>query len=279
MADDKVQDKEPSGARPWGEQTTRSSSDSVAKAFDRDVDKPVVDAVQKVAETCGVPRWLRSPWPGCRPSRWSPARSWEPRSRTVCRTLSRPWTSTSPMMRSPRWRSVTRLRTTTGGDRPPEGVHVCVLVRPVPTEAVAVGAPGVLNLRGRGSSAEKGQGGPGDGAVRGMHRIQSSADEATPSGRGRQLQSASGLDCVGVLLEHVHAVRQDPQPQTARRLTDVDVNVGRRQRSRNGTVGNHAEHRPGIVIQEDLRCLRSNLGGRLQADADVPTVQGVLGES
>jgi aryl-alcohol dehydrogenase-like predicted oxidoreductase len=41
--------------RPWGEQTARSSSDTVAKAFDRDVDKPVVDAVQRVAEARGVP--------------------------------------------------------------------------------------------------------------------------------------------------------------------------------------------------------------------------------
>jgi aryl-alcohol dehydrogenase-like predicted oxidoreductase len=42
-------------ARPWGEQTTRSSSDNVAKAFDRDVDKPVVDAVQNVAQNRDVP--------------------------------------------------------------------------------------------------------------------------------------------------------------------------------------------------------------------------------
>ena len=42
-------------ARPWGEQTARSASDTVAKAFDRDVDRPVVDAVQKVAEARGVP--------------------------------------------------------------------------------------------------------------------------------------------------------------------------------------------------------------------------------
>jgi aryl-alcohol dehydrogenase-like predicted oxidoreductase len=42
-------------ARPWGQQTARSSSDDVAKAFDRDVDKPVVDAVQEVAEVRGVP--------------------------------------------------------------------------------------------------------------------------------------------------------------------------------------------------------------------------------
>jgi aryl-alcohol dehydrogenase-like predicted oxidoreductase len=42
-------------ARPWGEQTARSSSDTVAKAFDRDVDRPVVDAIQRVAEARGVP--------------------------------------------------------------------------------------------------------------------------------------------------------------------------------------------------------------------------------
>ncbi|MFI5897570.1 aldo/keto reductase [Actinoplanes sp. NPDC051513] len=41
-------------ARPWGQQTTRSSSDNVAKAFDRDVDEPVVNAIQKVAEVRGV---------------------------------------------------------------------------------------------------------------------------------------------------------------------------------------------------------------------------------
>ncbi|MEV8510227.1 hypothetical protein AB0368_36100 [Actinoplanes sp. NPDC051475] len=41
--------------RPWGEQTARSSADNVAKAFDRDVDNPVVDAVQAVAEARGVP--------------------------------------------------------------------------------------------------------------------------------------------------------------------------------------------------------------------------------
>jgi aryl-alcohol dehydrogenase-like predicted oxidoreductase len=42
-------------ARPWGEQTARSSSDNVAKAFERDVDQPVVEAIQKVADARGVP--------------------------------------------------------------------------------------------------------------------------------------------------------------------------------------------------------------------------------
>lgn len=41
-------------ARPWGEQTTRSSTDAVAQAFDREADKAVVDAVQRIAGTRGV---------------------------------------------------------------------------------------------------------------------------------------------------------------------------------------------------------------------------------
>ena len=41
-----------------------------------------------------VSRWPRSRWPGCCPSRSSPARSWAPPSRTTCRTPSPPWTST-----------------------------------------------------------------------------------------------------------------------------------------------------------------------------------------
>jgi aryl-alcohol dehydrogenase-like predicted oxidoreductase len=41
--------------RPWGQQTARSQSDQVARSFDLDVDEPVVDAVQQVAEQRGVP--------------------------------------------------------------------------------------------------------------------------------------------------------------------------------------------------------------------------------
>ena len=41
-------------ARPWGQQTARSSADTVAKAFDRDVDKPVVDAIETIAADRGV---------------------------------------------------------------------------------------------------------------------------------------------------------------------------------------------------------------------------------
>jgi len=42
-------------ARPWGAQTARSSSDAVAKAFDRDADQPVVEAIQRVAQARDVP--------------------------------------------------------------------------------------------------------------------------------------------------------------------------------------------------------------------------------
>src|SRR5829696_9236444 len=43
-------------ARPWGQQTARSSTDVVAKSFDREsADKPVVEAVQKIAEDRGIP--------------------------------------------------------------------------------------------------------------------------------------------------------------------------------------------------------------------------------
>jgi 1-deoxyxylulose-5-phosphate synthase len=41
--------------RPWGEQTARSSSDNVAKAFDRDADQPVVDTVHTIAQARDVP--------------------------------------------------------------------------------------------------------------------------------------------------------------------------------------------------------------------------------
>jgi aryl-alcohol dehydrogenase-like predicted oxidoreductase len=41
--------------RPWGAQTQRSDKDAVAKTFDMDIDQPVVDAVQKVADARGVP--------------------------------------------------------------------------------------------------------------------------------------------------------------------------------------------------------------------------------
>lgn len=42
-------------ARPWGATSQRGAVDQVAKSFDLDVDQPVVEAVQQVAEERGVP--------------------------------------------------------------------------------------------------------------------------------------------------------------------------------------------------------------------------------
>jgi 1-deoxyxylulose-5-phosphate synthase len=42
-------------ARPWGQHTRRGDTDQVAKTFDLDIDQPVVEAVQQVAEERGVP--------------------------------------------------------------------------------------------------------------------------------------------------------------------------------------------------------------------------------
>jgi len=42
-------------ARPWGEQTTRSDTDDVARWVLPNDDKPIADAVQQAAEQHGVP--------------------------------------------------------------------------------------------------------------------------------------------------------------------------------------------------------------------------------
>lgn len=41
-------------ARPWGEQSLRSTADDVVKAFNSALDEPVVNAVQHIAEAHGV---------------------------------------------------------------------------------------------------------------------------------------------------------------------------------------------------------------------------------
>jgi aryl-alcohol dehydrogenase-like predicted oxidoreductase len=41
-------------ARPWGEQSHRSNVDKVVKAFDSPLDEPVVNAVQRIAQTRGA---------------------------------------------------------------------------------------------------------------------------------------------------------------------------------------------------------------------------------
>ena len=42
-------------ARPWGQQSVRSTVDKVVKSFDSPLDEPVVKAVQRVAEARHVP--------------------------------------------------------------------------------------------------------------------------------------------------------------------------------------------------------------------------------
>lgn len=42
-------------ARPAGEQSTRSTTDHVVRAFDSEHDEPVINAVQRLAEARGVP--------------------------------------------------------------------------------------------------------------------------------------------------------------------------------------------------------------------------------
>ena len=51
-------------ARPWGEQTARSDTDSVARWVLPHDDKPIADAVQ-ASPQLAVCRWPRSHWPGC----------------------------------------------------------------------------------------------------------------------------------------------------------------------------------------------------------------------
>jgi aryl-alcohol dehydrogenase-like predicted oxidoreductase len=41
--------------RPWGERTARFDNDPVGKRFDNEADKPIVEAVQRVAEARGIP--------------------------------------------------------------------------------------------------------------------------------------------------------------------------------------------------------------------------------
>jgi aryl-alcohol dehydrogenase-like predicted oxidoreductase len=42
-------------ARPWGGNTTRSANDPVAERSFSDADKPIADAVQRIAEERGIP--------------------------------------------------------------------------------------------------------------------------------------------------------------------------------------------------------------------------------
>jgi aryl-alcohol dehydrogenase-like predicted oxidoreductase len=42
-------------ARPWGERTQRSDTDPIGRRFFGDADRPIAEAVQRVAEARGIP--------------------------------------------------------------------------------------------------------------------------------------------------------------------------------------------------------------------------------
>jgi len=42
-------------ARPWGTQTHRADTDPIGRRFFAANDEPITDAVQAVAEPCGIP--------------------------------------------------------------------------------------------------------------------------------------------------------------------------------------------------------------------------------
>ena len=79
-------------ARPWGEQSTRSTVDHVVQAFDSPLDEPVVNAVEELAQALAS-RWPRSRSPGFCAILPCPHRSSAQRNRT---TYPKP---------SPRWNS------------------------------------------------------------------------------------------------------------------------------------------------------------------------------
>ena len=77
--------------RPWGETTSRSETDTFGKTlYDESTDRVIVERVAEVAAERGVSR-LRSRWPGCWPTRWSPHRSSAWASRPTWLTPWRRW--------------------------------------------------------------------------------------------------------------------------------------------------------------------------------------------
>ena len=81
-------------ARPWGEQSTRSTVDHVVQAFDSPLDEPVVNAVQKRRRGPRRHAWPRSRSPGCCATPRSPRPSSAPPSPTTCPKPSPRSTST-----------------------------------------------------------------------------------------------------------------------------------------------------------------------------------------
>ena len=71
-------------ARPWGEQTTRSSVDHVVQAFDSPAGRARRQRRPAQSPRPAASRWPRSRWPGCCATRPSPPRSSARPNRTTC---------------------------------------------------------------------------------------------------------------------------------------------------------------------------------------------------
>ena len=96
-------------ARPWGEQSLRSTVDKVVQSFDSPLDEPVVNTVQRIAKARGVTMaQVALAW--VLPTRPSPPRSsGRPRPTTSPRP-SRHWTCSSQPTRSRRSKRPTPTR-------------------------------------------------------------------------------------------------------------------------------------------------------------------------
>jgi aryl-alcohol dehydrogenase-like predicted oxidoreductase len=100
-------------ARPWGEPSKRSDVDPIGRRFDIEGDKPIVEAVQKVAEARGIPMaHVALAWVLKHPVVTAPIVG-RP-SRTISPTRLRRSMSNSPMRKS----GCSRSRT----------VHMCLLL-------------------------------------------------------------------------------------------------------------------------------------------------------
>ena len=118
-------------ARPWGEQSVRSSVDKVVQSFDSPLDEPVVKAVQRVAEARGVKMaQVALAWVLKNPIVSAPiVGATKP---LTCRRRSPHWTSTSPTTRSPHSKSRTRRMVRPGSDRQSAARKTSPLVTPRP---------------------------------------------------------------------------------------------------------------------------------------------------
>ena len=105
-------------ARPWGEQSHRSSVDKIVKAFDSPLDEPS-STRSSASPKPAAPAWPRSPWRGCCSTPSSPPPSSERPSPITCRRRSPHWTCTSPTTKSRHSKRHTRPTDPPGTDQLP----------------------------------------------------------------------------------------------------------------------------------------------------------------